>query len=80
MTNPAIQFFANLRNTWHDSRTPWAARLLLLAGIAYVLMPVDLVPDVIPVFGWLDDLAILPAAVWVFQRWSARRRAGAVRA
>lgn len=73
MTHPAITFLSNIRKAWQNPHTPWAARLLLLAGIAYVLIPMDLVPDVIPVIGWLDDMAILPAALFIFQRWTSRR-------
>lgn len=73
MNHPAIAFISSLRRAWQNPGTPWAARLLLLAGIAYVLLPMDLVPDVIPVLGWLDDLAILPAAILLFRRWASRR-------
>ncbi|MFT4268336.1 MAG: YkvA family protein [Xenophilus sp.] len=38
-----------------DPRSPIAAKLTALAAVLYVLSPVDLVPDVIPVLGWLDD-------------------------
>ncbi len=43
-----------------DPRTPWALRLLALAVAAYALNPIDLVPDFIPVLGYLDDLLIVP--------------------
>ena len=43
-----------------DPRTPWALRLLALAVVAYALSPIDLVPDFIPVLGYLDDLLIVP--------------------
>ncbi|MGB3880445.1 MAG: DUF1232 domain-containing protein [Diaphorobacter nitroreducens] len=43
-----------------DPRTPWALRLLALAVAAYALSPIDLVPDFIPVLGYLDDLFIVP--------------------
>ena len=43
-----------------DPRTPWALRLLALAVAAYALSPIDLVPDFIPVLGYLDDLLIVP--------------------
>lgn len=48
---------------WHaarDTRTPWPVRLLALAVAAYALSPIDLIPDVIPVLGYLDDLLIVP--------------------
>lgn len=46
-----------------DRRTPWAARLLALAIAAYALSPIDLIPDVIPVLGLLDEAILLPLAI-----------------
>ena len=46
-----------------DPRTPRAARLLAAAVAAYALSPIDLVPDVIPVLGLLDDLVLVPLGV-----------------
>ena len=46
-----------------DERTPWYARLLALLVAAYALSPVDLVPDFIPVLGYLDDLILIPAGI-----------------
>ena len=46
-----------------DPRTPWPARLVALAVVAYALSPIDLIPDPIPVLGLLDDLLIVPAGV-----------------
>ena len=43
-----------------DPRTPWFVRLLALAVAAYALSPIDLIPDFIPVLGYLDDLIIVP--------------------
>lgn len=51
-----------------DPRTPWAARLVAGATAAYALSPIDLIPDVIPVLGLLDDLLIVPAGVWLALR------------
>ena len=48
-----------------DPRTPWYAKLLGVAVIAYALSPIDLIPDFIPVLGYLDDLLLLPLALWL---------------
>ena len=46
-----------------DPRTPWAARLLALLIAAYALSPIDLIPDFIPVLGYLDDVVIVPLGI-----------------
>jgi len=51
-----------------DPRTPWLPRLLALAIAAYALSPIDLVPDFIPVLGYLDDLIIVPLGLWLVLR------------
>ena len=43
-----------------DPRTPWLVRWLGLLVAAYALSPIDLIPDFIPVLGYLDDLVIVP--------------------
>jgi uncharacterized membrane protein YkvA (DUF1232 family) len=47
-----------------DPRTPWYARLLAVAIVAYALSPIDLIPDFVPVLGYLDDLILVPAGLW----------------
>jgi uncharacterized membrane protein YkvA (DUF1232 family) len=51
-----------------DRRTPLAAKLLAAAVAAYALSPIDLIPDFIPVLGYLDDLLIVPAGIWLAVR------------
>lgn len=46
-----------------DPRTPWYAKLLALAIAAYAASPIDLIPDFIPVLGYLDDLVLVPAGI-----------------
>jgi len=41
-----------------DRQTPWYVKLLLAAGLLYILVPIDFLADSIPLLGWLDDLAI----------------------
>lgn len=45
-------------------RTPWTAKALMGAAIGYALSPIDLIPDCIPVIGYLDDLVVVPGLVW----------------
>ncbi len=43
-----------------DPRLPWYARLVALLVAGYAFSPIDLIPDFIPVFGYLDDLVLVP--------------------
>jgi uncharacterized membrane protein YkvA (DUF1232 family) len=51
-----------------DVRAPWHARLLAAVVVAYALSPIDLIPDFIPVLGYLDDVLLLPALIWLAVR------------
>ncbi len=46
-----------------DPRTPWYAKLVVGLNVAYALSPIDLIPDPIPVLGYLDDLILLPLGI-----------------
>jgi uncharacterized membrane protein YkvA (DUF1232 family) len=46
-----------------DSRVPWYAKAAAIAVAAYALSPIDLIPDFIPVLGYLDDLVIVPLGI-----------------
>lgn len=48
--------------------TPWAAKALGLFVVAYALSPIDLIPDFIPVLGYVDDVLLLPALIWLTLR------------
>jgi len=51
-----------------DPRVPWYAKLLAGAVAAYALSPIDLIPDFIPVLGYLDDVIIVPAGIMLTVR------------
>ncbi len=51
-----------------DRRTPWYARAWALLVVAYALSPIDLIPDFVPVLGYLDDLLLLPLGIVVAVR------------
>lgn len=46
-----------------DSRVPWYSKLLAACVVAYLFSPIDLIPDFIPVVGYLDGLIILPVGL-----------------
>lgn len=46
-----------------DHRTPWYVKLLAASIVAYAFSPIDLIPDFIPVLGYLDDLVLLPLGI-----------------
>ena len=46
-----------------DTRTPLPAKLVAFGLAAYALSPIDLIPDFIPVLGYLDDLILLPLGI-----------------
>jgi uncharacterized membrane protein YkvA (DUF1232 family) len=48
-----------------DARTPWHAKAFALVIVAYALSPIDLIPDFIPVLGFLDEIILLPGAIWL---------------
>ena len=48
--------------------TPWHAKALGLFVVAYALSPIDLIPDFIPVLGYVDDVLLLPALIWLTVR------------
>lgn len=48
---------------YRDPRTPWYARAWAALVVAYAASPIDLIPDVIPVLGYLDDLLLVPLGI-----------------
>jgi uncharacterized membrane protein YkvA (DUF1232 family) len=48
---------------YRDPRTPWYAKAWAVLVLAYAFSPIDLIPDFIPILGYLDDLLLVPAGV-----------------
>ncbi|ARS37654.1 YkvA family protein [Pontibacter actiniarum] len=48
-----------------DPRMPFAAKVMVLITVAYAFSPIDLIPDFIPIIGYLDDLLLLPLGIWL---------------
>jgi uncharacterized membrane protein YkvA (DUF1232 family) len=48
---------------YRDPRVPWYARLFTACVVAYAFSPIDLIPDPIPVLGYLDDLILIPLGI-----------------
>jgi len=46
-----------------DPRTPWYAKALVAGIVAYAFSPIDLIPDFVPVFGYVDDLILIPIGI-----------------
>jgi uncharacterized membrane protein YkvA (DUF1232 family) len=46
-----------------DPRTPWYAKVLVAGIVAYAISPIDLIPDFVPVLGYLDDLILIPLGI-----------------
>jgi uncharacterized membrane protein YkvA (DUF1232 family) len=57
-----------LRLAANDPRVPWYAKALAAGVVAYALSPIDLIPDFIPVLGYLDDALLVPLGLWLAWR------------
>ena len=51
-----------------DPRTPWYAKAVAACVVGYALSPIDLIPDFIPVIGYLDDIVLVPVGLWLALR------------
>ncbi len=71
-----------LRATWlflTDSQAPLLAKLVFVLSLVYLVFPIDAIPDLIPVVGYLDDLGFIGVATWYLLR-TVRRYQEAERA
>lgn len=46
-----------------DPRTPWYVKILVVSVVVYAFSPIDLIPDFVPILGYLDDLILLPLGI-----------------
>jgi uncharacterized membrane protein YkvA (DUF1232 family) len=53
---------------YRDPRTPWVARLWTALVVAYAFSPIDLIPDFVPVLGYLDDVILVPLGIVIALR------------
>jgi uncharacterized membrane protein YkvA (DUF1232 family) len=53
---------------YRDPRVPWHAKVFAILVVAYAFSPIDLIPDFIPVIGYLDDLVIVPLGISIAMR------------
>ena len=57
---------ATLWRAFLAPETPWHLKALMLLVPAYLLSPIDLIPDVVPLLGWVDDFVVVPLLVsWI---------------
>ncbi|MGM7722179.1 YkvA family protein [Metabacillus sp. Hm71] len=49
--------------SYKDDRVPWYAKVVAICVVAYAFSPIDLIPDFIPVLGYLDDLILIPLGI-----------------
>jgi uncharacterized membrane protein YkvA (DUF1232 family) len=54
-----------LLKAYKDPRVPRYAKIFTACVVGYALSPIDLIPDFIPVLGYLDDLILLPLGIWL---------------
>lgn len=59
MTEKILLLFSAMR----DKRTPWYAKALVVLVLAYIISPIDIIPDFIPVIGLLDEIILVPIAL-----------------
>ncbi|MSQ40068.1 MAG: DUF1232 domain-containing protein [Dehalococcoidia bacterium] len=60
--------FLVLARLFRDPRVPLGAKLVLPPTLLYILMPIDIIPDFIPVLGYLDDLLVITLGLGLFLR------------
>ena len=69
-----IGHLSALTQFFRDPSASLAGKLFVVLAMAYVIMPFDLIPDMIPVLGWLDDLGVMGMAMAYMVRVAGRYR------
>ena len=64
-----MEKIALLIGAMRDPRTPWYAKVTVILAVAYILSPIDIIPDFIPVIGLLDEVILIPIAYKLVIRW-----------
>lgn len=62
-----MQFLPDWKMIWRylrDGGSDWKPKVIAVVAIAYLLWPIDLLPDLAPLIGWLDDLGFVGLASW----------------
>ena len=59
---------AQIRRYFRDEQVPGWRKFVVVGAVAYVLLPIDLIPDLVPVLGWLDDIGAIGAALSFLSR------------
>ena len=65
---------------YRSPQVQWYKKLIIVATVAYALSPLDLIPDFIPVLGYLDDLLLVPFGIWLSVKSIPRRQMDEFRA
>lgn len=56
---------ATLYLAYKHKLTPWYAKVVVIITVGYALSPIDIIPDFIPILGFVDDAILLPAFIWL---------------
>ncbi len=59
---------ALLISAMRDKRTPWYAKAIVILTLAYIISPIDIIPDFIPVIGLLDEIILIPIAYGIVMK------------
>jgi uncharacterized membrane protein YkvA (DUF1232 family) len=71
---PKLSWFRALTRYYRDPSASLLGKLVAFFALIYAVMPIDLIPDVVPVFGWLDDIGVMGLATAWLVRMVSRYR------